>query len=314
MTGWQRLALICGKSSLFLASFAAPALGAQPNHEACPDRAAVLRALRALSTRDVAATLDDHLELSTDDQGDAYTVSVNGRTRSYTDAHRDCAERAQVAAVFAALVLSSPNAVDAESDSAPAPAPVAAPRPAPRVAASPAIAPAFHLRRWWFDAGLALALAPGFAGPPIEPGLELGLAYVPGDIGAAVGLRLPAVPALMPVGDATAHLLRYPIDAVARWVVHAAPFQGTLDAGAVLALLRVRQAEDSGRSTQSRIEVGFRAATRWQLAGSAISPYAELFSEAIPTRYPLALEPTGVLAKTPGFWLGAAVGVSAHFD
>jgi hypothetical protein len=34
----------------------------------------------------------------------------------------------------------------------------------------------------------------------------------------------------------------------------------------------------------------------------------------IPERYPLALEPTGPLSKTPGWWLGAALGVSAHFD
>jgi hypothetical protein len=34
----------------------------------------------------------------------------------------------------------------------------------------------------------------------------------------------------------------------------------------------------------------------------------------IPTRYQLALEPTGPLGKTPGLWLGAAIGISAHFD
>jgi hypothetical protein len=209
--------------------------------------------------------------------------------------------------VFAALVLSSPSAVDAEAEPAP-------PQPAKPHELPPPLRPTLRPRAWWFDAGAVLALAPGFAGPPVEPGVELGLAYVPRSFGGAFGLRLPAVPALLPVGAATVHLVRYPADLVARWAIHAAPFSGTLDAGAVLALLRLRQTGNGAPDTQNRVEAGFRVATRWQLEGLAISPYAELFSEVIPTRYQLALEPTGVLAKTPGWWLGAALGVSAHFD
>ena len=292
------------------------ALRAQPIASSCPDREAVLRALSALSARHAPgapASPAQQLELSTEDSGDVYRVSVNGRTRSYTDARRDCAERAQVAAVFAALVLSSPNAVEPEAEPNPElEQPAIPPKPPP-----PPVAPVpaqVHLRRWRFDAGAMLALAPGVAGPPLEPGVELAVAYQPGDFGAALGLRLPAVPAHMSVGDATAHLVRYPVDLAARWVLRAPPFEGTVDAGAVLALLRVRQAEDSGQRTQSRFEAGLRLASRWQLAESAISPYLELFSEVIPVRYDLALEPTGVLAKTPGLWLGAALGVSADFD
>jgi hypothetical protein len=301
--------------ALFLGSLTATgALRADPITTSCPDREAVLRALSALSARHAPGaptSPEQRLDLSTEDSGDVYRVSVNGRTRSYTDTRRDCAERARVAAVFAALVLSSPNAVDPEAAAEPAP-PAVLPKPPPApIAAPPAL---IHRRRWRFDAGAMLALAPGSAGPPLEPGVELGVAYVPGDFGAAIGLRLPAVPAHLPVGDATAHLVRYPLDFVARWVLRAPPFEGTVDAGAVLALLRVRQAEDSGQRTQSRLEAGLRIASRWQLVESAISPYVELFSEVIPVRYDLALEPTGVLAKTPGLWLGAALGVSADFD
>jgi hypothetical protein len=273
----------------------------------------VLRALQALSAHEAgsAPAADDDVQLSTEDAGDTYRVSVNGRTRSYTDAHRDCAERARVAAVFAALVLSSPSDADLESEAQPTPSPaVIAKPPAPSVP----VATVLRVRPWWFDAAATAALAPGISGPPFEPGVELGFAYVPGDWGAAMGLRLPAVPSTLPLGDTTAHLLRTPLDLVGRWIVRAPPFSGALDAGAVLSLLRLRQAEDSGRSTQTRFEPGIRIATRWQLENVGLTPYFELFSEVIPVRYQLGLEPTGALGKTPGLWLGAAFGVSAHFN
>jgi hypothetical protein len=323
VTGKRRLFSIyrCFAVSFALLLVPAP-LWAEPAPSACPDRAAVRSALRALSARGAHGTEpDDQLELTTADSGDSYSVSVNGRTRSYTDPSRDCGERAQVAAVFAALVLSSPNSVDSDADSPPppvtpaptsslvVPAPVAKP-------ASPVLAPEHAPRsgRLWFDAGAAVALAPGSAGPPLEQGFALGFAYVPHYFGAALGLRLPAASAHLPLGDTNAHLLRYPVDLVARGVLRAPPFRGTLDAGVVVSLLRVRQADDSGQGSQSRIEAGLRLASRWQLADGVVSPYIEVFSEVIPTRYELALEPTGPLSKTPGLWLGAALGVCAHFD
>jgi hypothetical protein len=313
--GARRTARVCLAKLLFFAVIGGPSEArAEPVANGCPERAAVLRALQALSAHDGtgAPAADDDLQLSTEDAGDTYRVSVNGRTRSYTDAHRDCAERARVAAVFAALVLSSPNDADLGSEAPPTPSPavIAKPPPAPIVSVPPVV----RARPWWFDAGAVAALAPGISGPPLEPGVELGFAYVPRDWGAAMGLRLPALPSTLPLGDTTAHLLRTPLDLVGRWVVHAPPFSGALDAGAVLSLLRLRQAEDSGRSTQTRFEPGLRIATRWQLENVGISPYFELFSEVIPLRYQLGLEPTGVLAKTPGLWLGAAFGVSAHFN
>jgi hypothetical protein len=302
-----------------LALFLVPSrLCAEPASDACPDRAAVLNALRALSAHgahDVAP--DERLELSTADSGDSYSVSVNGRTRSYTDPSRDCAERSQVAAVFAALVLSSPNEVDSDTEPSPPPAPPPQPVPLPLTRPSlPAVPPepARPSGRLWFDVGGAFALAPGVAGPPIEPGVELGFAYVHARLGVAIGLRLPAVSAHLPLGDTNAQLLRYPLDLGARWVLRAPPFRGSLDAGAVVSLLRVRQAGDSGQASQSRVEAGLRVASRWQLTEGRLSPYLDIFSEVIPTRYELALEPTGPLSKTPGLWLGAALGISAHFD
>jgi hypothetical protein len=319
VTGKRRLCSIYSRFAVSLTLILVPSrLCAEPASDACPDRAAVLNALRALSARGAdGAAPDEQLELSTADSGDSYSVSVNGRTRSYTDSSRDCAERAQVAAVFAALVLSSPNAVD--SDNEPAPPAAGPPTPAPVPLAKPAVPavppePAPRSGRLWFDVGGAFALAPGVAGPPIEPGVELGFAYVPARFGVAIGLRLPAVSAQLPLGDTNAQLLRYPVDLGARWVLRAPPFRGTLDAGAVVSLLRVRQAADSGQNSQGRVEAGLRVASRWQLAEGMLSPYLDIFSEVIPTRYELALEPTGPLSKTPGLWLGAVLGISAHFD
>jgi hypothetical protein len=313
--GVRCTARVCLGTLLFFAVIGAPrAARGEPVASHCPERAEVLRALQALSAHVAggAPAAHDDLQLSTEDAGDAYRVSVNGRTRSYADAHRDCAERARVAAVFAALVLSSPNDADLGSEAEPAPSPaVIAKPPAPIVVSATT---GRRARPWWFDAGAVAALAPDVSGPPFDAAAELGFAYVPDDWGGAIGLRLPAVPSTLPLGDTTAHLLRTPLDLVGRWVVRVPPFCGALDAGAVLSLLRLRQAEDSGRSTRTRLEPGLRIATRWQLENVGISPYFELFSEVIPVRYQLGLEPTGVLAKTPGLWLGAALGVSAHFN
>ncbi|HTN84147.1 MAG TPA: glycosyl hydrolase [Sorangium sp.] len=140
-----------GTSTLRIALGAALAAVGQPSpagaQEAraaatCPAREALLTAVdRLVSASGRAAAADGDIEVR--DLGDRYSVTVLGYTRVYVDEARDCAARAQNAAVFAALTLYPPD-IEAPRRAAgprPDPARLAAPPPSP-APPSPLPAPA----------------------------------------------------------------------------------------------------------------------------------------------------------------------------
>jgi hypothetical protein len=117
--------------ALFARSSFAEAEDDGPANE-CPRPADVLAGLAQVVTvtsRFAPLSADD---IVIHDYGESWAVEVRGRSSTYSDAARDCVERARVATVFAALVL---EPVDADR---PLAEPLAAlpPSPQPLVAAS----------------------------------------------------------------------------------------------------------------------------------------------------------------------------------
>ena len=116
-----------------------PTAGGEARAAACPDRDAVLSALRKLGAREDPEQLGDaavRAGLELEDLGDRFRVTVGDRARDYGDAERDCPRRARLAAVFCALVLApdgaGAEAPEAPTDTAAEPAPPRAPRRRPR--------------------------------------------------------------------------------------------------------------------------------------------------------------------------------------
>jgi hypothetical protein len=99
----------------------------------CPRPADVLAGLaQVVTSRSATLSAGD---IVIHDYGETWAIEVRGRTSTYSDASRDCGERARVATVFAALVL---EPVDADQPLVEPPAPLlSSPQPlAPSVDAS----------------------------------------------------------------------------------------------------------------------------------------------------------------------------------
>jgi hypothetical protein len=276
--------------------------------DACPERAAVWRAVTELASREHPTALPLQAAQSSviiEDLGPRYRVTVKDRTREYDDPQRDCEGRAHVAAVFVALVLSP-------SDATPEPPPPEKPEPKPVPRESPTLAPRRIGSRWSLEAEGIMSMALHERSTVLAPAAGLGGAWTSDHWGAVLGARLPLGGGTFPLGAATAQLSRYPVNLGARWRWHASPFAGTLEAGGVAALLRLGE---PGVSTRvSRLEGGLRLAAMGSLETGGLSPYLGVFSEWIPWPYPLALAPDGPLTHAPGIWLGAFAGLALSLD
>jgi hypothetical protein len=241
------------------------------------------------------------------DLGDQYLVSVKGSSREYADDARDCAARARVAAVFAALVLSPSN------DRTPKPGTGASPS-AGLIATQAASGPASRAAREGvlaIEAGILGAGAPRSAKAQLTAGGELRLVVIAGAWGLSFGVALPASSSfdsgLVRVGET-----RYPADLgirrlwISNWLVAA------LDFGAVAAFCRLQQMDRPDMPAVPHVEVGVRAAATLSTAGRW-GLYIRAFSEFIPITRQIAVEPQGVVGRTSPFWGGAALGVAARF-
>lgn len=300
----RRLGLI--RTAFFATLALSPRLLAQG--PSCPSRDAVRGALAALAgdARSRAA-LDEaeRADLELEDLGQRYRVTVNGRSREYGDPQRDCTTRAQVAAVFVALVLNPAGAEAAESS----PALPAPPLPPPRRMPSPLPA----ARR--VDVRTGASYLRGFAAgnAPHAAGVIVRGAYMLGELGVELGVALPASSASLTVGPARAELLRYGVDLSGRYGFSAGPLGVNLEAGAALSALEVRNVSEGARPAVTRLEPALRLGGGLRLRAPRLSPAFGVVCSLVPVRYPLALEPTGVLARTPAVWLGGWLGLSATF-
>jgi len=276
--------------------------------EACPERAAVWRAVTALASREHPTTLTLQAALSSvelEDLGPRYRVTVRDRTREYDDPERNCERRAQVAAVFVALVLSPTEGTTAE----PAPEKVEPKPEAPHD--TPVAQPRRQPGPWSVEGAAILAIAPHEGVTVLAPSAGIGVAWMNDRWGAALGARAPLGGGTFPMGAATAHFSRYPAYLGLRWRWHAAPFAGAIETSGMAAVLRMGQ---DGFPKATRVEGGVRLSAMAQLDASPLAPYIGVFSEWIPWPYPLALTPDGPLTHAPAVWFGVAAGISLSLN
>jgi hypothetical protein len=253
----------------------------------CPSDGAVAAALAVLLPDGGARATESDVRVA--DLGDRYVVTVGGVTeRVYVDAARDCAERARVAAIFAALTLRPPQVAGE-------PAPVVVPRP-------------MGLRRF-AELAFATDLAPAIADLPVAVGADVRVGIGnPLAITAAVGVRSSITLPLR--GGADARLTRVPVDLGLR-IFHAwRTAELAFDLGVAASWLFIEGRGLPATERHARLDVGARAAllVGWR-AAPTITPFGGLAGSLSPRPYELTVEGVGQAGDTPGGWIGAILGV-----
>ena len=266
----------------------------------CPRTEAVLAALQPVVSGEGAPTAAAPAPaIEVVDVGDAFRVTVNGRQREYRDESRDCARRARMAAVFAAIALGLPLPQ----------------KPAPREAAlqSPAPPP-----QPWTET-TQVAIGPAFESS-VSASDEVALVGASARIAVGAG-RVKAVGgvAVLAPGDATIGALtvshtHVPVDVGVRVVALAARWELSADAGVAGGWLRMRASGVDGAETATVLEWGARAGVvlryrAWQRLAPFIGAAAQLV--AFPSD--LYVLPRGVVGQAPRVWLSAAAGANMSF-
>jgi hypothetical protein len=268
----------------------------------CPESSAVQSVLAGLLPTKMPREPAGNAKVS--DLGDSYVVAVGDQVKTYTDAARDCAERARVAAAFVALVLSpeTPRDVDTKL----AVAPVSAQKP---VETARSRSPG---QRWLrVDARGTLDGAP--ASGLLAPGLALGIAVGQGKFGAQAVCGWVSGTSLS-VEDASGSVLleRFPCALGPMLRFRPAP---VLEIGVATSLVvGALVAEGAGFGSNkeaTRLEVGARASIDATLhVGGHVAPVLGLEATYDPMTYDLEVLSRGVVAQTPSFWAGVSAGVS----
>jgi hypothetical protein len=258
------------------------------------------------------------------DLGDHFEVTAAGQRAQYSDAARDCAERARIAAVFIGLALNPP----VFQPPPPLPPPLPPPAPQPPVPPSAAAAP------------LVTAQPPPQAAPDASPAPTWLAFGISGRVDAATAGRAPSTTTVVAGGDlrgaigrrwlglvATAGVLapttsrysavpvrqqRFPLSlglTVVKGVAGGIQIGG--DLAVALSPFTVRGEGLVEASSELRLDVGARAALAVGVTNLVKRSvlFAEIHAEVYPRPYNLNVEPLGGIGITSKLWLGAAAGV-----
>ncbi len=275
----------------------------------CPESNAVVSVLTGLLPTNAPGGPPPTATVS--DLGGSYIVAIGGRVKRYSDAARDCAERARVAAAFISLAL-VPDAA-ADSSATPIDTPAPAPPPAP-----PTKQPPPPADRWvQVDVRGTGEGAPGSG--LFAPGVEMGIAAGSGRVGAQLVCEWVAAASLGAgaVSESGSILIeRFPcaLGPLLRLSPAASRLEVRTSAGLVVGALRARGTGFSTDYDSVRIELGARVSVDATLhigrSPGDVSPVVGLAATYDPMTYDLEAMPHGVVAHTPALWAGASAGVS----
>jgi len=296
---------------------AGPALSASG---ACPDADTIWAAMTTLVPRGALGSLPRGAMIDVSDLGETYRVrlltagSVE-RVRVYRDRARDCEQRARFAAVFVVLTLMPPELlIDSPAVRQPTPELVApAPPPAQAIAVEEPSLPLRPLRLELAalgDTAPAVMSAPGVN----SPGVELRVSIGRGALAGVIGLGLEAASEFT-LGSLRAREQRIPADAGLR-LRHAGRW---VEIGGELGVTAVRFHAEGLSPVVARhatgVDIGARAGVTLRLGARAarLAPIAGVHGAYFPRPYELAMQPTGVVGKTPTFRVGVTAGVAASF-
>jgi hypothetical protein len=233
------------------------------------------------------------------DLGSGVRVSVGDRSREYPDPSRDCAKRAQFAAVFVALVLRNPSAVEA---------PPVVPPEKPVVQPAPVVVPVLPRAR--VDLGPTAGVDIGSGRTTIAPGGTLRVAF-----GRRRLIPVMSVTGLLPVNGALDGVdvrrwealadvdVRVPLRAGGR----AVPY---LEVGGAASLIVLQPLNLAIGRSQTTYAFGPRAAAGLILGGSRLASFVLVGATWFPAPPSISALPNGVLGHTPSFTIGATAGVS----
>lgn len=249
-----------------------------------------------------------------EDLGAMFRISVLGKVREYREEARECAYRAKVAALFAALIIDPRALVSAGLCERPPCSPPPEPTPPARIEAK------------------AEAPAPPPA-PPSQPLVRLELSpTVMTGLGATElstnwggvlrvalgrGLVVPLLgagtlwPANTSVGDLRLRQWRLPVDLGIRATLPGSWIDLYGELGLAFALLSERALDLATAKTQTGLELGGRVSLGARLARRAgLAPFISLQVEFLPDPPRVFALPEGAAGRTPYVWMGACLGAS----
>ncbi|HEX2657065.1 MAG TPA: hypothetical protein VHU40_02280 [Polyangia bacterium] len=292
----------------------------------CPGEAAVTAALVPLLKVDSVRPSDGPTRVT--DLGDRFEVTAAGQVGMYTDAGRDCSERARVAAVFIALALNPPafqarpaaplappkkedkreekrdDRGDLEQDRA-------APAPVVEVPARPDRPGVPWLR---LLAGGSLEAAPQASGRPSTTGalgLDVEAAGGLDDLGVAVSVGVRAA-TVTTFSSVSVRERRFPfgVAIVAQHRLNPS-LELAAQAGISLAILRLQDESPGGFAPSTRLDLGARAgvALRLPALSARIAPFAGVSAEYFPRPYRYEVDRLGQIGTSAPVWLGLTLGV-----
>ncbi len=265
---------------------------------ACPSTRAVWSNVASLIGRERLPQVEPPTSLATRDLGERYVVAIGERRHEYTDAARDCTQRAQVAAVFVALTLVPPEFLLPASPLAPVPTLAPVPRePWLRVELGPSLGVVAHA------AGEVNVLVGGALRVAVGGGRVV-----------AVGGAGASLPTTSTIGGVRVREQRVPFELGARlrWRRPAAtlPWELGLEAGAVMTALRINAL---GGSTKTVVDWGARAGAILSLGNRRLVPFVGVFADMSFAPRGVALEPDGVIGHASWLRAGATAGVAWRF-
>jgi hypothetical protein len=271
---------------------------------ACPTREAVAQALSPALAAAPAPPLELPPDLRITDLGDAFEVSVAGQAQRFTEAARDCTERARMAAVFIALVLRPPVAPAPPRVvvvAPPPPAPPPPPPPPPPRTTSVGVAVAARV-----DAAAGGgSSASGGVGIGGEAQIYLGRRWL--GLEATAGALSSTEAAFQTV---RVRQQRFPcsLAAAARGRV-ASRLELSGAAGVALTPFTLNPEGLRTPTPGTRLDVGARVAVGAHWTGHALAPFAEAHAEWFPRTYTIAVTPLGAIGDTAPWQLGLSIGL-----
>jgi len=236
------------------------------------------------------------------DGGATVRVVAAGRVREFREEARDCAYRARVAAVFAALTI------DPAAIIAPPVPPVANAPAAPPVPTAPPPPPMPALVR--IELGIAVDAGVNTSTTAVHAGGALRLAAGRGRLAFVAGV-MPLLPADVSVGGVRLRQWRLPADVGVRGRATSATVEAYGELGIAVALLSERALDLARADSGTTVELGVRGAVGYRLAtASRFAPFVALQAELVPFPPAILALPQGVAGHTPLLWIGATAGVS----
>jgi hypothetical protein len=232
------------------------------------------------------------------DVGNAFRVTVNGRQREYHDESRDCARRARMAAVFAAIALGLPlpRKPAPPATTVRAPAPATPWTPTAEVEVGPA-----------FESGLSSSDEVALLGASAR------VAVGAGRVKAVGGVAVLA-PGDTTIGALTVSHTHVAVDLGVRLVALAARWELSADAGLAGGWLRLRAAGVEGAGSATILEWGARAGfvLRYR-AWARLAPFIGGAAQLVAFPSDLYALPRGVIGQAPRVWLSATLGANVGF-